>query len=464
MRNDIEGFLHALDDDEIEEMFPDGEDYESAEELKWAFNISHQAAFDALLSRKVQGQILGKATTNPCWPGYKQVGMKKGKNGKMVPNCVPDGGTKSANPVLRDPKGGLTAAGRRHFKRTEGANLKPGVRGAADTPEKMRRKGSFLTRFFTNPSGPMVADNGKPTRLALSAAAWGEAVPTNAQDAAALAAKGRRLLERYQKTKTKKKSASSWSNKALGRGIGVSGTIGSSVGGGAEIDRDSDGVVNDGTPYERPVPRRGDYKKDSNKFMERRRRKFVRDELRRQGMKPTKRAAERSQEERRARAAARSGFDQEADTRRFVRNQLRKQGITPTKKASERSEAERAARRAARAKYNRRMRAGEPKPSTPQRPFPKPGPYPKRPSKPDPDRGTRPADRYPDPERPRDAERERQERMRPPTRDRRPPDRYPDPERPRDAERERQERMRPPRPSRPKPRRPEDNERRTDYI
>jgi hypothetical protein len=25
----------------------------------------------------------------PCWDGYKQVGMKKGKGGKMVPNCVP---------------------------------------------------------------------------------------------------------------------------------------------------------------------------------------------------------------------------------------------------------------------------------------------------------------------------------------------------------------------------------------
>jgi hypothetical protein len=26
---------------------------------------------------------------DPCWEGYKQVGMKKGKGGKMVPNCVP---------------------------------------------------------------------------------------------------------------------------------------------------------------------------------------------------------------------------------------------------------------------------------------------------------------------------------------------------------------------------------------
>ena len=104
---------------------------------------------------------------------------------------------------LKDPKGGLTAAGRRHFKETEGANLKPGVKGPADTPDKMRRKGSFLTRFFTNPSGPMKDSKGRPTRLALSAAAWGEPVPQNAQDAAELAAKGRRLLDRYQNTKEK---------------------------------------------------------------------------------------------------------------------------------------------------------------------------------------------------------------------------------------------------------------------
>ena len=106
---------------------------------------------------------------------------------------------------LRDPKGGLTAAGRKHFKRTEGANLKPGVKGAADTPEKMRRKGSFLTRFFTNPSGPMKDEKGRPTRLAVSAAAWGEPVPQDASDAAKLAAKGRRMLERYERAKKAKK-------------------------------------------------------------------------------------------------------------------------------------------------------------------------------------------------------------------------------------------------------------------
>lgn len=109
---------------------------------------------------------------------------------------------KSDQPI-KDPKGGLTAAGRKYFKQKEGANLKPGVKGPANTPEKMRRKGSFLTRFFTNPSGPMTKPDGSPTRLALSAAAWGEPVPKNRSDAAKLAAKGRRLLERYENTKEK---------------------------------------------------------------------------------------------------------------------------------------------------------------------------------------------------------------------------------------------------------------------
>jgi hypothetical protein len=105
--------------------------------------------------------------------------------------------------ATKDPKGGLTAAGRAEFKRKEGSHLKPGVKGPADTPEKMRRKGSFLRRHFANPRGPMVDDNGKPTRLALSAHAWGEPVPKTMAAAKKLAAKGTRLLERYQATKTK---------------------------------------------------------------------------------------------------------------------------------------------------------------------------------------------------------------------------------------------------------------------
>lgn len=104
---------------------------------------------------------------------------------------------------LKDPKGGLTAAGRKHFKHTEGANLKPGVKGAADTPEKMRRKGSFLRRHYATLRGPLVDEDGNPTRLALQARAWGEPVPRTATAAQKLADKGTRLLERYAKSKKK---------------------------------------------------------------------------------------------------------------------------------------------------------------------------------------------------------------------------------------------------------------------
>ena len=111
--------------------------------------------------------------------------------------------TKKRKPT-KDPKGGLTAAGRKKFAETEGSNLKPGVKGKVDTPEKMRRKGSFLRRHFANPRGPMVDEHGKPTRLALSAHAWGEPVPKTAAAAKKLAAKGAALLEKYQKSKSGK--------------------------------------------------------------------------------------------------------------------------------------------------------------------------------------------------------------------------------------------------------------------
>lgn len=93
----------------------------------------------------------------------------------------------------KDPKGGLTAEGRRVYNEATGGHLRPGVKGVADTPEKKMRKGSFLTRHFTTPPGPVVKD-GKPTRQALQAAAWGEPVPKSEADQKKLAAKGRQLL------------------------------------------------------------------------------------------------------------------------------------------------------------------------------------------------------------------------------------------------------------------------------
>jgi hypothetical protein len=111
--------------------------------------------------------------------------------------------------TLKDPKGGLTAAGRADFKRRQGSNLKPGVKKPVSemTPSEMRRKGSWATRFYGRSSLPKLVDkHGEPTRFALSAAAWGEPVPKTEAAARKIAQKGRRLLEKYAKSKKRAKS------------------------------------------------------------------------------------------------------------------------------------------------------------------------------------------------------------------------------------------------------------------
>ncbi len=114
---------------------------------------------------------------------------------------------KSMPKAGKDPKGGLTDAGREFFAETEGAHLKPGVKGKADTPEKMMRKGSFLRRHYANPPGPVVDDKGEPTRQALQAAAWGEPVPKSEGDEKKLAEKGSELLAEYHEAKGDGKGA-----------------------------------------------------------------------------------------------------------------------------------------------------------------------------------------------------------------------------------------------------------------
>lgn len=98
----------------------------------------------------------------------------------------------------KNPEGGLNAKGRASLK-AQGHDIKPGVKGPADTPEKLKRKGSFLSRMFgPGAPGSMKADNGEPSRRALSAKAWGEAVPSDDAGRARLYAKGQALLKRYE--------------------------------------------------------------------------------------------------------------------------------------------------------------------------------------------------------------------------------------------------------------------------
>ena len=67
----------------------------------------------------------------------------------------------------QNPTGGLNAAGRKFFKRTEGSNLK--------SPQKSGTSGrrvSFAARF-AGMRGKMKDEKGRPTRKALALKAWG---------------------------------------------------------------------------------------------------------------------------------------------------------------------------------------------------------------------------------------------------------------------------------------------------
>ena len=90
---------------------------------------------------------------------------------------------------FQNPSGGLNQAGRKHFKRTTGANLKAPVK-KGDNP----RRGSFLRRMGGN-KGPERDSKGKPTRLLLRA--WGASSKADAR------AKGRAISKR---NKAKKKA------------------------------------------------------------------------------------------------------------------------------------------------------------------------------------------------------------------------------------------------------------------
>lgn len=135
----------------------------------------------------------------------KRAGPKRAAHRKSSKKASRKATPKSSKARERDPKGGLTAAGRRAFAK-KGAHLKPGVtrKQSEMTPQDMRRKGSWAVRFYGRKKlPPLVGRQGKPTRHALSAHSWGEPVPKTAAAARRIAAKGERLLARYRQTKKK---------------------------------------------------------------------------------------------------------------------------------------------------------------------------------------------------------------------------------------------------------------------
>ncbi|MAK51241.1 DUF6321 domain-containing protein [Marinobacter sp.] len=68
---------------------------------------------------------------------------------------------------FQNPSGGLNQAGRDHFKKTEGSNLKSPVKTGTNP-----RRVSFAARFG-GMAGPERDSKGEPTRLLLALRAWG---------------------------------------------------------------------------------------------------------------------------------------------------------------------------------------------------------------------------------------------------------------------------------------------------
>ena len=68
--------------------------------------------------------------------------------------------------------GGLNEAGRKHFKRTTGTNLKRPVTGKVKPGSKAAgRRASFCARM-SGVKGPMKDSKGRPTRKALALRKW----------------------------------------------------------------------------------------------------------------------------------------------------------------------------------------------------------------------------------------------------------------------------------------------------
>jgi hypothetical protein len=148
-------------------------------------------------AKKTTKKTAAKKKTAKKTTAKKKSAKKSGKKASAA----------SGSPAAeKDPQGGLTAAGRKAFARKDGSHLKPGVmkKSSEMSPADMRRKGSWAVRFYGRADLPPLVDaKGEPTRLALSAHAWGERVPKTVAAARKIAAKGEKLLERYHKTKAR---------------------------------------------------------------------------------------------------------------------------------------------------------------------------------------------------------------------------------------------------------------------
>ena len=103
---------------------------------------------------------------NPCWDGYKQIGMKK-KSGKQVTNCVPEAKYQGRTVKLNKPMAGVVKKSKVYVKDPKTGNVKKVNFGHGGTSAKKagqktmkikksnpKRRKSFRARHNCDNPGP----------------------------------------------------------------------------------------------------------------------------------------------------------------------------------------------------------------------------------------------------------------------------------------------------------------------
>jgi hypothetical protein len=124
------------------------------------------------------------AKQSPCWDGYVQRGMKPGKDGQPVPNCVPAEKVTKAEETY-SPNDGMKAAARRALRWKEegkatGAGTPVGwgrasdiVAGRSMSLSTVNRMYSFFSRHEVDKKGKDFNNTANPSNGRIMWEAWG---------------------------------------------------------------------------------------------------------------------------------------------------------------------------------------------------------------------------------------------------------------------------------------------------
>lgn len=126
----------------------------------------------------------------PCWEGYVQRGMKPGKGGKPVPNCIPVEKAEFEDAIAKgeqtySPTSGMKSAARRALKWKEdgkatGAGTAVGwgrasdiVAGRSMSLSTVKRMYSFFSRHEVDKKGKDFQNTSNPSNGRIMWDAWG---------------------------------------------------------------------------------------------------------------------------------------------------------------------------------------------------------------------------------------------------------------------------------------------------